>query len=86
MRKLIVRRVWIERSSCLWHTLCEPEAPGLIENDEANSVFRIKEESDGLETEASARQPATVGRYSERDQDLGSLRAAAGRNGAPGRT
>ena len=45
VQRLIVRRVWINRDSCLWHTLCGPEAPGLIENDEALSVYRIKEES-----------------------------------------
>jgi ferredoxin len=44
MRKLVVRRVWIERKACLAHTLCEPEAPSLIESDEASDAFRIKEE------------------------------------------
>ena len=44
MRRLFVRRVWIHKDECLWHTLCEPEAPGLIENDEANRVYRVKEE------------------------------------------
>ena len=55
MQRLIVRRVWIHKDECLRHTLCEPEAPGLIENDEANSVYRIKEESI-LQTQSELKQ------------------------------
>ena len=43
-QKLIVRRVWIERVECLAHTLCGPEAPGLIEIDESAGASRIREE------------------------------------------
>jgi hypothetical protein len=45
MRRLIVRRVWIDLDSCLWHTLCRPEAPGLIEEVGSDGASRIKEES-----------------------------------------
>ena len=31
---LIVKRIWIEKAECTASTLCEPEAPGLIESDE----------------------------------------------------
>jgi ferredoxin len=33
MSALVIKRIWIERSECLWHTLCVPEAPTLIENE-----------------------------------------------------
>ncbi|HUG71837.1 MAG TPA: hypothetical protein VMK82_00295, partial [Steroidobacteraceae bacterium] len=45
VKDLVVRRVWIEGAECTWHTLCEPEAPGLITDDHANGVSRVKEES-----------------------------------------
>jgi ferredoxin len=35
--------VWIEKSECTGHTLCVPEAPGLIEYDAASDVSVIKE-------------------------------------------
>jgi hypothetical protein len=30
MSPLVVKRIWIEKSECLWHTLCVSEAPDLI--------------------------------------------------------
>jgi ferredoxin len=38
MPTLVVRRVWIEKTQCLWHTLCHSEAVGLIEfNDDVEA-------------------------------------------------
>ena len=41
--RLYVKRVWIDRENCLAHTLCEPEASGLIECDEAGQVYKVRE-------------------------------------------
>jgi ferredoxin len=40
---LRVRRVWIEKAECTGHTLCVPEAPGLIEYDADSDVSVVKE-------------------------------------------
>jgi ferredoxin len=42
---LNIRRVWIERAECLGHTLCIPEAPGLIEFDDNGGVAVVREAS-----------------------------------------
>jgi ferredoxin len=43
MLTLKIRRVWIERAECTGHTLCVPEAPGLIEYDRATDASSVKE-------------------------------------------
>ena len=45
MKELIIRRFWIDKESCTGFTLCRIEAPGIIAEDEANGVSRIREES-----------------------------------------
>jgi ferredoxin len=42
---LVIRRVWIEKAECTGHTLCVPEAPGLIVNDERSDVSVVQEHS-----------------------------------------
>ena len=37
---LIVKRIWIEQTQCTASTLCEPEAPGLIEAGEETVEIR----------------------------------------------
>ena len=43
MFTLRIRRVWIEKADCTGHTLCVPDAPGLIEFDSASGVSVVKE-------------------------------------------
>jgi ferredoxin len=43
MSELVIKRVWIEPAKCTGHTLCVPEAPGLIEYDESKDVSVVKE-------------------------------------------
>lgn len=43
MNVLAIKRVWIERGECTGHTLCVPEAPGLIEYDKKADVSVVLE-------------------------------------------
>jgi ferredoxin len=43
MHILRIRRVWIEKAECTGHTLCVPEAPGLIAMDQEHDVAVVQE-------------------------------------------
>jgi ferredoxin len=45
MSELIIKRVWIEPAECTGHTLCVPEAPGLIAYDKKADVSVVLENS-----------------------------------------
>ncbi len=38
MTCLVVKRIWIEKSDCLWHTICVAEAPDLITDKDEDGV------------------------------------------------
>jgi hypothetical protein len=40
---LVIKRVWIEKAECTGHTLCLPEAPGLIAYYASDDVSDVKE-------------------------------------------
>ncbi len=39
-----IKKVWVDEGVCTWHQICIPEAPGLIEFDDALVSARVREE------------------------------------------
>jgi hypothetical protein len=48
MSTLVVKRIWIEQSECTGHTLCVPEAPDLIEFDQADGTSAVNKARSAL--------------------------------------